>query len=84
MLAFPLTLSFCPTCMLLLVSPFHCFICATVHQCLSAILPSTSPFCTVYVVAFDGAAAVLLPVCAEDEADEAADDEADDDGLPPL
>ena len=74
------TISFCPTRMLLLVRLFQAFSCATVHPCLSAIFPSTSPLFTVYVVAFAGAG-VLCDV-VDDDADE--EDDADAGALPPL
>ena len=67
--------------MFVLVRPFHALICSTVHPCLSAILPSTSPCFTVYVVVFAGAensVAVVAVVCVLLSLD------VDDDGLPPL
>ena len=71
--------------MLLLVRPFHALICATVQPCLSAILPSTSPFLTIYVTASDGACAEVVETEDEVEADEVADtEEEDDDDTPPL
>ena len=81
--ALALTLSFCPTCMLLLVRLFQVLICATVQPCLSAILPSTSPFFTMYVLAFDGAWALLEEddLLLEEAAEE--DDELPDE-TPPL
>ena len=61
------TMSFCPIRMLLLVSLFHDFNCATVHPCLSAIFPRTSPLFTMYVVALAGADVPVAAVAFDDD-----------------
>ena len=51
------------------------------HPCLSAIVESTSPFLTVYVVVPAAGAADVCWFCEAADAVDAED--ADDDGLPP-